>query len=76
MNPGVVRTSALKKSRDTMTKYDKAKEVVRERGQLVEAYQAILIFVRVEAICLFCPAVLTALFTLDGQVNKGWSYAV
>jgi hypothetical protein len=59
-----------------MTKYGKAKEVVRERGQLVEAYQAILIFVRVEAICLFCPAVFTALFTLDRQVNKGWPYAV
>jgi len=54
-----------------MTKYDKAKEVVRDQGQLVEAYQAILIFVRVESICLFYPAVVTALFTLNGQANRG-----
>jgi hypothetical protein len=54
-----------------MTKYDKAKEVVRGRGQLVEAHQAILIFFRVESICLFCPAVLAALLTLDGEVNRG-----
>lgn len=59
-----------------MTKYDKAKEVAKQRGQLVEACPAILIFVHVEAICLFCPAVLTSLFTRDGQVDKGWLYAV
>jgi hypothetical protein len=76
LNPEVVRTSVLKKLRDTITKYAKAKEVVRHRGQLVEACQAILIFVRVEAICLFSPAVFTAMFTLNGQVNKDWSLGI